>query len=102
MKCQAPYCDEEATKAPVIRCAFEDPNAPPGQIMVMLPLCDMHAQHDPADLITDGAYEDLCATLEKQGKGKPVRASITVEFEPLPYLADSQESRAVARLFKAQ
>lgn len=100
MKCQHPDCAIEASQHPVISFAFNNPSRPRASVHLLMPLCALHAQHDPADAITDNAYESLCAMLKERDQGRPVRDSITVSFEPYSLMTPTDVDDPLSGLLK--
>jgi hypothetical protein len=84
MNCSKTGCTHEAAFYPVLTFTPQGfPDAERARLGMMLPLCEKHASHDPANYITDGAWAELCHTIGTMGKRLPDRASIEVEFKPL-------------------
>ena len=81
-KCQRKGCERtDANWIPVLELYAPVRNTPPIEaVLADLPVCDEHAEPDPALWITDAGWEGLCAPIVRLGRMRPKRSKTRVKF----------------------
>ncbi len=83
MDCSRIGCGHKATKYPLVSFAAKaNPNGPRTEFKFPLPVCDKHAQPDPALYVSDAGWQQIVDGFTARGLAEPDRATLRVDFVP--------------------
>ena len=83
MNCSRIGCKHAATKYPVLSFAAKnDPQGARPEFKFPLPVCDKHAEPDPALYVSDAGWAQIVAGFTGRGLAEPGRETLRVDFVP--------------------